>query len=552
MEGFRSVINECGFQDMGYVGPKFTWCNRRSDEERIRLRLDRVLTTVDWMELYRTSRVFHIVGSTSDHCALLLIDQQASPNHGKRRFHFEAAWIRYEKCKEIIQEVWKNHSGMHSSSGLVEGLNDCASGLVRWNCSDLGHIPQKIQEKRKSLQAMIQADLDGSNGEEIDRIRKEINELLDVEEIKWHQRSRVQWYQKGDRNTQFFHHKASQRKKKNEIIGLWDKEGRWCEGMGDIANVAADYFRELFTTSSPTRDNEVVDLIPRKITEEMNEHLTKESHKEEVVQAIHSMHPTKAPGPDSMPTIFYQKYWDIIGDDVSKTILNILNSNAPMADLNKTNIALIPKIKNPTKMSDFQPINLCNVSYKIISKILANRLKPILSSIISENQSAFVPGKLITDNVLVAFEIMHYLKKRKGGKDSYMAVKHNMSKAYDRVEWGFLENIMKKMGFDDKWINLIMKCISTVSYAVLINGEAHGCITPTRGLRQGDPISPYLFLLCSEGFTGLIMEAARNNKLSGISICRGSPRITHLLFADDSILYCKASGLESRELVNIL
>ena len=87
--------------------------------------------------------------------------------------------------------MWKNHSGLHSSSGLVEGLNDCASGLVRWNCSDLGHIPRKIQEKRKSLQAMIQADLDGSNGEEIDRICKEINELLDVEETKWLQRSRV-------------------------------------------------------------------------------------------------------------------------------------------------------------------------------------------------------------------------------------------------------------------------------------------------------------------------------------------------------------------------
>ena len=98
---------------------------------------------------------------------------------------------------------------------------------------------------------------------------------------------------------------------------------------------------------------------------------------------------------------------------MSKTILNILNSNAPMADLNQTNIALIPKIKNPTKMSDFQPISLCNISYKIISKVLANRLKPILSTIILENQSAFIPSRLITDNVLVAFEIMHYLKKRK-------------------------------------------------------------------------------------------------------------------------------------------
>ena len=182
--------------------------------------------------------------------------------------------------------------------------------------------------------------------------------------------------------------------------------------MGGIANVATDYFKELFTTSSLIRDNEVAELIPRKITEEMNEHLTKEFHKEEILQAIHSKQPTLQ-DPLVCLLSFYQKYWDIIGDDVSKTILNILNSNAPMADLNQTNIALIPKIKNPTKMSDFQPISLCNISYKIISKVLANRLKPILSTIILENQSAFIPSRLITDNVLVAFEIMHYLKKRK-------------------------------------------------------------------------------------------------------------------------------------------
>ena len=166
----------------------------------------------------------------------------------------------------------------------------------------------------------------------------------------------------------------------------------------------------------------------------MNKHLTKEFHKVKIVQAIHSMHPTKASGLDGMPTIFYQKYWDIISDNVSKTIHNIINSNAPMADLNKMNIALIPKIKNPTKMSDLRPISLCNVSYKIISKMLVNRLKPILSTIILENQSVFVSGRLINDNVLVTFEIMHYLKKRKGGKDSYMAVKLDMSKAYNQVE----------------------------------------------------------------------------------------------------------------------
>ena len=201
--------------------------------------------------------------------------------------------------------------------------------------------------------------------------------------------------------------------------------------MGDIANIAIDYFSELFTTSFPTKAVEVVETVQRCITKEMNEQLTKEFQKEEIIQAISQMHPTKAPGPDGMSALFYQKYWDIIGDDVCSIILNTLNANASLADLNKTNIVLIPKTNRPTKMSEFRPISLCNVSYKIISKVLANRLKPILNSIISENQSVFVPGRLITDNILVAFEIMHYLKKKRNGSEGFMAVKLDMSKAYD-------------------------------------------------------------------------------------------------------------------------
>ena len=162
----------------------------------------------------------------------------------------------------------------------------------------------------------------------------------------------------------------------------------------------------------------------------MNEQLTKEFQKEEIIQAVWNMHPTKASGLDSMFAIFYQKYWDVIRDDVINNVLNVLNSNASIAALNQTNIALIPKTNCPSKMSEFRLISLCNVSNKIISKVLTNRLKPILSTIISENQSVFVPGRLITDNVLVAFKIMHYLKKKEG-KECYMAVKLDMSKVYD-------------------------------------------------------------------------------------------------------------------------
>ena len=216
-----------------------------------------------------------------------------------------------------------------------------------------------------------------------------------------------------------------------------------------MGGIATEYFKELFSTSCPTRIKEVANLVPRSVTPEMNEQFTREFQREEVIQAIHTMHPTKAPGPNGVSAIFYQKYWDVIGNDITNIVLNVLNSNASVAPLNQTNIALIPKINSPAKMNEFRPISLCNVSYKIISKVLANRLKPILSTIILENQSVFVPDHLITDNVLIAFEIMHYFKKKEG-KESYVVVKLDMSKAYDWVEWCFLKKVMESMGFNEK------------------------------------------------------------------------------------------------------
>ena len=190
-------------------------------------------------------------------------------------------------------------------------------------------------------------------------------------------------------------------------------------------------------------------------------------------------------------------------------------------EINRTNIAFVPKIKSPQRMTDFRPISLCNVVYKLISKTLANHLKAILSFIISKNQSAFMANRLITDNVLVAYEIIHYLKHKKNGNDSFMATKLDMSKAFDKVEWSFIEIVMRKMSFNESWIALVMKCLTSVTYSAIINGSVHGSIMPTRGLRQGDLLSPYLFLLCAEGFSTLINEATQCQQLNGISISWG-------------------------------
>jgi hypothetical protein len=146
------------------------------------------------------------------------------------------------------------------------------------------------------------------------------------------------------------------------------------------------------------------------------------------------MHPSKAPGPDGFSPGFYQKFWHIVGEDVVAAVLNFLESDSKIHQLNRTHVVLVPKVKNPQHLSQLRPISLCNVFYKIGSKALANRLKPMLHSLISPFQSAFVPGRLISDNSLVAFEIAHFLKRRNEGKVGYGALKLDMSKAYDRVE----------------------------------------------------------------------------------------------------------------------
>ena len=288
-------------------------------------------------------------------------------------------------------------------------------------------------------------------------------------------------YGQRDRNTKFFQSKAFQRRKKNTISGIWDENGNWCDTNESIAAMAISYFEKLYTSSHPSKISEVMDTIPTRVTDEMNQNLIRIFTREDVEAALKQIHPTKAPGLDGVSAIFSQKYWDVIGNDITCTVLNVLNSNMPIVDINRTNITLIRKTNNLSQMTDFRLISLSNVVYKLVSKVLANCLKIILPQIISENQSAFLSERFITDNVLIAFELMHYLDHKKEGKENFMTVKLDMSKAYNRVKWGFIKKVIEKMGFHEKWINLIMQCISIVSYSVIINGAVHGCIYPTRG-----------------------------------------------------------------------
>jgi hypothetical protein len=354
--------------------------------------------------------------------------------------------------------------------------------------------------------------------------RKSLNFLLTQEETYWRQRSRISWMKEGDRNTRYFHAFATQRKQKNRISCLLNRHGNWVTQEDELGNLAKDFFKNLFNTSNPASTDQVVDLIDRFITEDMNQWLLREFDASEVRDALFQIPPTKALGPDGMSAIFFQTYWHIVGNDFTLAFLDFLNSGCMLRSVNFTQIALIPKTKLPESMGQFRPIALCNVIYKTISKVLANRLKVILPSIISDSQSTFVPGRLITDNIMVAFETLHYMKTKRQGKTTHMAAKLDMSKAYDHIEWCYLETLMLKMGFHFNWVQIIMQCVSTVSYYVLLHGKPTDLITPERGIRQGDPLSPYLFLLCAEGLSTLLRKSEVDHKLCGVVVCRGGPR----------------------------
>ena len=483
IEAFRDIVSKCEFIDLDFSGFNFTWCNQREGYDRVYLRLDRAFATQDWLEHFPRVRVQHLEDTTSDHCPILLTDSNSTHGRGKRRFFFEAIWAKWPDCKELVDAVSRANVNLHDPSSFSSGLKICASSLSKWGMSVFGQIPRKLKEMQDSLSVLTKEDTAGQNGAEINRIRKEINILLDDEELWWQQRSRVQWLGEGDRNTKYFHHRASERRRKNTITGLWNQKDVWCESRESIIKTAVDYFEDIYASSHPTHVEEVTDLILTKVTAEMNTALTQEFTGKDVKAALGQMYPTKAPGSDSMSALFYQKYWDIVGCDVANMVLNVLNSNASIANINNTYITLVPKVKMPNRMKDFRPISLCNTAYKLLSKVLANCLKTVLPRIIFENQSAFLSERLITDSVLVAFELMHYLEHKKSGDNGYMAVKLDMSKAYNRVEWVFIEKVMRRLGFNEKWIGWVMKCITLVSYSILINGEAHGNISPSRGLR---------------------------------------------------------------------
>ncbi|KAL5556096.1 hypothetical protein UlMin_038332 [Ulmus minor] len=404
--------------------------------------------------MFPNSIVHHLRLWGSDHRPLLievLKDSEVS-SFGKSlrrgRFHFEEAWADEPECRDTILKHWRKQTARNLDE-VAYKLHQCASDLLRWNL-----------EKFRTHQ----------------RLERELEALKYKEERYWQQRSKDLWLKSGDCNSKLFHWKASTRRAKNSIEGMFDSNEKWCEDKEGIAHIAESYFTNLFSSSSPHSLDMDMQLDGRFVAEDVR-------------VAIFQMAPSKSPGADGMSTL----------------------------------ITLLPKVKCPTHITEFRPISLCNVLYKIISKMLATRMRSVMDSIISEEQSAFIPGRLISDNAIIGFECLHALKRRRSKKKGFLALKLDMAKAYDRVEWSFIREVMKNLGFSEGWIKKILDCVTSVYYSLLLNG-----------------------------LSSLIHTSERSGQLHGMRCGTNGPTISHLFFADDSLLFVEATPVSCYAIKEIL
>ncbi|KAG7537202.1 Reverse transcriptase domain [Arabidopsis suecica] len=547
---FGEWMSELSLIDMGFRGGKFTWRRGRETRTFVAKRLDRVLCCASARLRWQEAVITHLPFFSSDHAPLYLqLTPEVRGDPRRRPFRFEAAWLQHEGFKELLTSSWNNRLTTPAALELLRVK------LRKWNKEVFGDVKNKKEKLMKDIET-IQNQLEITQTDDLlrkeEELLKEFEVVLEQEEMIWFQKSREKVIAHGDRNTKFFHTSTIIRRRRNRIEALKGDDGVWIADAKELETLALDYYRRLYSME------DVDDIVDRLPTEGFTPlaaadlgFLQRDFTAAEVEGALRSMGSYKAPGPDGFQPVFYQKCWETVGESVVQFVLNFFESGELPVTLNDALVVLIPKVGKPEKVTQFRPISLCNVLFKSITKAMVVRLKGIISLLIGPAQSSFIPGRLSTDNIVIVQEAVHSMRRKKGRK-GWMLLKLDLEKAYDRIRWDFLEDTLRAARFPENWILWIMRCVTGPSMNLLWNGEKTDAFKPARGLRQGDPLSPYLFVLCLERLCHLIDRAVGSKEWKPITLSRGGPQLSHICFADDLILFAEASVSQIKVIRKIL
>ncbi|CAJ2663797.1 unnamed protein product [Trifolium pratense] len=365
--------------------------------------------------------------------------------------------------------------------------------LKEWNKEEFGNVEERLKNIVESIKELdIRGESMGLDSLEVTR-RKEL--FLDFwkfqkcKEVEIFQRSRSKWLRLGDTNSKYFHGCVLARSKRNNISAL--KVGDiWLESPSLVRDAVVNFFQNHFAATSSIRPN------------------------------LDGVDGNKSPGPDGFNFAFLKSNWELLKHEIRILFDQFHGIGKLPKSLLSYFVALIPKVNSPFGLGDFRPISLLGCWYKLIAKVLATRLACVMKSLIAPNQSAFIKGRNLVDGVLVVNEVVDLAKRT--GKEC-LIFKVDFEKAYDSVDWGFLEYMLRRFGFCEVWIGWIQACIFGGNLSVLVNGSPTGEINIQRGLKQGDLLAPFLFLLVAEGFGGAMRRAGELHLFKGFSIRSGGP-----------------------------
>ncbi|WVZ83656.1 hypothetical protein U9M48_030783 [Paspalum notatum var. saurae] len=514
---FNAIIDAYNLRELDLSGRQFTWANNLPNQTFEKL--DRVLITTEWEIKYPKATVQALTREISDHTPLFLNsgDGDSLPLHSD--FKFELGWLLHEGFFDMVKDVWQsNDSGSNPMDRWQAKIRRLRQHLRGWAKNARGAYKKKKKlflEKLDELDKKsehTQLDLNELNLKHA--LHERVSQLLREEEIKWYLRAKVKNLLEGDANTKFFHLIANGKHRKTRIFSL-DQEDGTITGDVELKKYITNYYKNLFghpETSDVVLDENRRDDIPQVCPQE-NYLLTAPFTIEEVREAIFQMEHNKAPG----------VFWNVIKTDLMALFGEFYKGNLELNRLNFGNIILLPKVGEASKIQQYRPICLLNVSFKIFTKVATNRIIKVARKIIRPSQTAFLPGRNILEGDVVLHETLHELhKKNLNG----VIFKIDFEKAYDKVRWDFLQQTLHMKGFSATWCNWIK---SFIQEWLLFSNR--------KGPRQGDPLSPLLFNIVADMPAIIINGAKTDGKVNGVIPHLVDEGLSILRYVDDTVIF---------------